>query len=159
MVVGLVLAVLGGFALRTCASRGWVGGTWLQIPVIALALLCFGLAQWLGGSGFIASFVGGLTFGALTKHHKEQFLNAAEGVETAAIGEAQIHEYDVSLAFFEDFNGLGDIVGLEQFTGPQPDTAELHFLKFRQSLFDQTNVVQIIVDQQNLQNSFLHLLI
>jgi NhaP-type Na+/H+ or K+/H+ antiporter len=79
MVVGLVLAVFGGFALRTCASRGWVGGTWLQIPIIALALLCFGLAQWLGGSGFIASFVGGLIFGALTKHHKEQFLNAAEG--------------------------------------------------------------------------------
>ena len=75
-VVGLVLAVLGGFALRTCASRGWVAGTWLQIPIIALALLCFGLAQWLGGSGFIASFVGGLTFGALTKQHKEQFLDA-----------------------------------------------------------------------------------
>ena len=79
MVTGLVLALLGGFALRTCAARGWVAGTWLQIPIIALALLCFGLAQWLGGSGFIASFVGGLTFGALTKKHKEQFLKAAEG--------------------------------------------------------------------------------
>ena len=67
MVVGLVLAVLGGFALRTCASRGWVAGTWLQIPIIALALFCFGLAQWLGGSGFIASFVGGLTFRSLNK--------------------------------------------------------------------------------------------
>ena len=78
--IGICLfAVLGGSAVRTCASRGWVGGTWLQFPIIALALLCFGLAQWLGGSGFIASFVGGLTFGALTKHHKEQFLNAAEG--------------------------------------------------------------------------------
>ena len=83
LVVGLILAVLGGFALRTCASRGWVAGTWLQIPIIALALLCFGLAQWLGGSGFIASFVGGLTFGALTKQHKEQFLDAAEGTGDA----------------------------------------------------------------------------
>ena len=83
LVAGLILAVLGGFALRTCASRGWVAGTWLQIPIIALALLCFGLAQWLGGSGFIASFVGGLTFGALTKQHKEQFLDAAEGTGDA----------------------------------------------------------------------------
>ena len=82
-VTGLVLAVLGGFALRTCAARGWVAGTWLQFPIIALALLCFGLAQWLGGSGFIASFVGGLTFGALTKRHKEQFLEAAEGTADA----------------------------------------------------------------------------
>jgi NhaP-type Na+/H+ or K+/H+ antiporter len=83
LVTGVTLAVLGGFALRACAARGWVAGTWLQIPIIALALLCFGLAQWLGGSGFIASFVGGLTFGALTTRHKKQFLNAAEGTADA----------------------------------------------------------------------------
>ena len=82
-VVGLVLAVLGGFALRACATRGWVSGTWLQMPIIALALLCFALAQWLGGSGFIASFVGGLTFGALTKNHKEKYLDSAEGTADA----------------------------------------------------------------------------
>ncbi len=83
LATGLVLALFGGFALRTCAARGWVAGTWLQFPIIALALLCFGLAQWLGGSGFIASFVGGLTFGALTKQHKEEFLLAAEGTADA----------------------------------------------------------------------------
>jgi NhaP-type Na+/H+ or K+/H+ antiporter len=83
MAVGLVLAIVGGFVLRSCASRGWVSGTWLQMPIIALALLCFALAQWLGGSGFIASFVGGLTFGAFTKQHKEQFLDAAEGTADA----------------------------------------------------------------------------
>jgi NhaP-type Na+/H+ or K+/H+ antiporter len=81
--IGLVLSVLCGFALRNCASLGWVSGTWLQMPIIALALLCFALAQWLGGSGFIASFVGGLTFGALTKQHKQQFLDAAEGTADA----------------------------------------------------------------------------
>jgi sodium/hydrogen antiporter len=78
IVVGFVLSLLGGVALRTCASRGWIAGTWLQIPIIALALFCFGLAQWMGGSGFIASFVGGLTFGAFTKQNKEIFLDAAE---------------------------------------------------------------------------------
>ena len=83
VVIGLILAVLGGFALRTCASRGWISGTWLQIPIIALALLCFGLAQWLGGSGFIACFVAGLTFGGLTRQHKEGLLNAAEGTGDA----------------------------------------------------------------------------
>jgi NhaP-type Na+/H+ or K+/H+ antiporter len=83
VVTGLILAVLGGLALRTCANRGWVAGTWLQIPIIALALLCFGLAQWLGGSGFIACFVGGLTFGGMTKQHKDQFLESAEGTGDA----------------------------------------------------------------------------
>lgn len=78
-IVGLTLAIVGGFALRIAASKGWTEGTWLQFPIIALALLCFALAQWLGGSGFIASFVGGLTFGAMTQRHKKCFLEGAEG--------------------------------------------------------------------------------
>jgi NhaP-type Na+/H+ or K+/H+ antiporter len=78
-VAGTILAIAGGFALRSCASRGWVSGTWLQIPIIALALFCYSFAQWMGGSGFIASFVGGLLFGAFTREHKAQFLEAAEG--------------------------------------------------------------------------------
>jgi NhaP-type Na+/H+ or K+/H+ antiporter len=82
-VIGLLLAVAGGLALRACASRGWVAGTWLQLPIVALALLCFGLAQWLGGSGFIACFVAGLTFGGLTKSHKAEFLESAEGTGDA----------------------------------------------------------------------------
>jgi NhaP-type Na+/H+ or K+/H+ antiporter len=78
-VVGLGLGVAGSVALRFCFRRSWIGGTWLQIPVVALALLCFGLAQFLGGSGFIASFVGGMTFGAIIKKHRETVLEAAEG--------------------------------------------------------------------------------
>jgi NhaP-type Na+/H+ or K+/H+ antiporter len=77
--VGLSLAAVGGFTLRVSAKRGWVSGTWTQIPVIALALLCFASAQMLGGSGFIASFVGGLAFGTFKREHKQQFLVAAEG--------------------------------------------------------------------------------
>jgi len=76
--VGLLLAVLGGPALRVCSERGWVTGSWVQLPVIALALSCFGLAQWLGGSGFIASFVGGLVFGGITHKNKEEVLSGAE---------------------------------------------------------------------------------
>ena len=81
--VGLLLAVLGGPALRVCSERGWVTGSWVQLPVIALALSCFGLAQWLGGSGFIASFVGGLIFGGITHKHKEEVLRGAEGTGDA----------------------------------------------------------------------------
>ena len=77
--VGLGLGLAGSATLRACYHRGWTTGSWLQIPVIALSLLCFTLAQWLGGSGFIASFVGGMTFGALTRKHKEVVLEAAEG--------------------------------------------------------------------------------
>jgi NhaP-type Na+/H+ or K+/H+ antiporter len=47
--------------------------------VPALAVACFAMAQWLGGSGFIACFVGGLLFGRVDKHHKHKLLLAAEG--------------------------------------------------------------------------------
>jgi sodium/hydrogen antiporter len=33
---------------------------WVEIPIVALAAACFAGAQALGGSGFIACFVGGL---------------------------------------------------------------------------------------------------
>ena len=77
--VGLTLACVGGSVLRFCSSRNWIDGAWKQIPIVALAMFCFGLSQWLGGSGFIACFVGGLTFGGITEDHKKEVLRGAEG--------------------------------------------------------------------------------
>jgi NhaP-type Na+/H+ or K+/H+ antiporter len=77
--VGILMAIVGAFALKQSASRGWISGAWVQIPIVTLAMLCFGLAQWLGGSGFIASFVGGMVFGGIVKRHKEKVLTGAEG--------------------------------------------------------------------------------
>lgn len=83
LLVGFGLGGAGSVALRVCSQRGWTDGSWLQIPMIALSILCLASAQWLGGSGFIASFVGGMTFGALTRRHKEAFLEAANGTGDA----------------------------------------------------------------------------
>ena len=77
--VGAVLGLGGSFSVRYGSHRGWIGDTWMQVPVIALSFLCFASAQWLEGSGFIASFVGGMIFGAFTKEHKHAVLEAAEG--------------------------------------------------------------------------------
>lgn len=78
--VGVVLAIVGSFLVRFCGSRGWITGAWTGIPVVALAMFCFALSQWLGGSGFIGAFVGGLLFGGLIKGHevKEKLLSGAE---------------------------------------------------------------------------------
>ena len=77
--VGVVLVVLGSWFLKEFNDRGWITETWKQLPVIALAVLCFAVAQYLGGSGFIAAFVGGLLFGWIAKDRKHKLLFAAEG--------------------------------------------------------------------------------
>ena len=82
-VVGIAAAVVGTHVMRICVDREWLAGTWLQIPIVALALLCFALAQWIGGSGFIASFVGGMVFGKLAGERKVRVLEAAEGTGDA----------------------------------------------------------------------------
>ncbi len=77
--VGIVLTFIGVRLLNLCVGKEWVTETWLQLPVPALAVACFAGAQGLGGSGFIACFVGGLFFGKIEKHHKHRLLLAAEG--------------------------------------------------------------------------------
>ncbi len=77
--VGALLALVGSGLIKQCAERGWITKTWQQLPVVVLSVSCFATAQLLGGSGFIAAFVGGLLFGAITKKHKSRLLLAAEG--------------------------------------------------------------------------------
>jgi NhaP-type Na+/H+ or K+/H+ antiporter len=77
--VGLGLTLLGAWSIKKANEKGWITETWRQLPVVALAVACFALAQILGGSGFIASFSGGLLFGSLAKQHKPALLLAAEG--------------------------------------------------------------------------------
>jgi NhaP-type Na+/H+ or K+/H+ antiporter len=79
LAVGIGLTYLGSHLLRMCAERGWVSETWRQLPVVALAVACFALAQFLGGSGFIACFAGGMLFGWFAKERRHHLLLAAEG--------------------------------------------------------------------------------
>jgi len=77
--VGGGVTILGVWLLGRFYDRGWVSETWRQLPVVTLAVVCFAVAQLLGGSGFIAAFVGGLLFGGIAKRLKHTLLLAAEG--------------------------------------------------------------------------------
>ena len=77
--VGIGLTMVGSLLIRQFSRRGWITESWRQLPVIALALTCFALAQILGGSGFIACFAGGLLFSWIAREHKHTLLLAAEG--------------------------------------------------------------------------------
>jgi NhaP-type Na+/H+ or K+/H+ antiporter len=80
LAVGLALTAMAALLLKFAKGQGWLTHTWIQIPVVALALSCFGVAQLLGGSGFIAAFTGGLLFGVLAKQARDELLRAAEGI-------------------------------------------------------------------------------
>ncbi|MBT8364288.1 MAG: cation:proton antiporter [Deltaproteobacteria bacterium] len=79
LAVGLLLTVLAVWLLKFAKRRQMLTETWKQVTVVALALACFAAAQFIGGSGFIAAFSGGLLFGGMAKQHREEFLIAAEG--------------------------------------------------------------------------------
>lgn len=85
--VGLALVGAGVLLARILRAPDVISPSWSLLPVPAMALACFCSAQALGGSGFIAAFVGGLLFGGLmTKERKHKFLLAGEGIgDTAAL--------------------------------------------------------------------------
>ena len=66
--VGGVIAGLAAAAVvRVGVPRRLVDQVWLQVVPVAGAALAYGLAVWMGGSGFIAAFVGGAVFGGLRR--------------------------------------------------------------------------------------------
>jgi sodium/hydrogen antiporter len=68
---GILAGVLAGaaaaFVVRVAGGRRLVGDSWLQVVPVAGAGLAFGIADPIGGSGFIAAFVGGFVFGAIRR--------------------------------------------------------------------------------------------
>lgn len=78
LIVGLGLTWLTTLMLRFAERQGWISEHWVEIPIVALAAACFAAAQALGGSGFIACFVGGLLLSGLRARHKEELLRGAE---------------------------------------------------------------------------------
>lgn len=72
--IGITLAFIGSHIIRYSENRQWISNKWAQIPVTLLALICFTVAQQLHGSGYIAAFIGGLTFCILNKEKRSHEL-------------------------------------------------------------------------------------
>ncbi|MFM5802989.1 cation:proton antiporter [Aeromonas veronii] len=79
LLVAFVLTSLTIRLLKTSYLNGWQLPLWRQLTMPGLALLCFALAQTLGGSGFIAAFVGGLFIGHRLGEHKHAYMDSCEG--------------------------------------------------------------------------------
>jgi NhaP-type Na+/H+ or K+/H+ antiporter len=88
---GALAGALAGTAAAAvviaAGRRGFIAPSWLQVVPLAGAALAYGLALPLGGSGFIAAFVGGAFFGGLRRREggEVSFLIEEAGALLAAI--------------------------------------------------------------------------
>ena len=69
LVAGVGAGIVVGLLLRVADDRGWLEGQWRLILPVVGALLAYLVALRLGGSGFIAAFTGGMTFGYFSRRH------------------------------------------------------------------------------------------
>jgi NhaP-type Na+/H+ or K+/H+ antiporter len=90
---GIAAGLLVSAIMATAGRRGLIEGAWLQVIPVAGAALAYGLADALGGSGFIAAFVAGALFGALagdgsgaSVRFSEELGNVLDGVTFLVFG-------------------------------------------------------------------------
>lgn len=76
--IGGTLTFMAWLMQRYSGKHHWQTPMWSQLTLPGLEVLCFATAQTLGGSGFIAAFVGGLLASYLFAEQKHDLLKASE---------------------------------------------------------------------------------
>ncbi len=79
IVAGVAVGAIGGKLLQIAHQRKWTDGAPLQFAVLALALTAYLGSMALGGNGFVAAFIAGIVFGAITR---SQLAESADYTET-----------------------------------------------------------------------------
>lgn len=79
VLVGSALGAAGGWLLQRAEARRWASAESLKMAILGLGLAAFFCAVAVGGNGFVAAFVGGIVFGAVTR---SQLAEATEFTET-----------------------------------------------------------------------------
>ena len=80
LIVGLMVGLVGGWLVLRASDRGLTSREGRRVVIVFLAVLASSLAAAIGGSGFIAAFVGGLSFGAMVRERYPRVHLFAEGV-------------------------------------------------------------------------------
>ncbi len=106
--IGAAVGLAGAWLVEQAARRSWMTGTFQQLSMIGLALSAWALAEQLGGNGFIAAFVAGLTAGRVTEFCSEKILDFTED-------EGQLLNLSVFFVFGVSAIGFLDGAGWEVF--------------------------------------------
>lgn len=76
--IGLAVGLVGGWLVDQAVRRDYMTGVFKQLVMVGLAILAWALAEALGGNGFIAAFVAGLSAGRITEVCNENILDFTE---------------------------------------------------------------------------------
>ena len=77
-IAGIAVGCLGGWMTEMAARRNWMSMSFEGPAILAMAALAYTGSEFIGGNGFIAAFVAGLTFGHVIKGHCAFLLEFAE---------------------------------------------------------------------------------
>jgi NhaP-type Na+/H+ or K+/H+ antiporter len=78
VLVGIGVGLAGGWLVSQASRRAWMTESFQRLPLLALALIAWALADQIGGNGFIAAFVGGLAVGPTVERVGEQLIRFTE---------------------------------------------------------------------------------
>ena len=67
LLVGIGLGAGAALAIRFAVGKSWIAHSWVGISTVAVAFCVYLVADDMGGSGFIAAYVGGITFGRIVE--------------------------------------------------------------------------------------------
>jgi NhaP-type Na+/H+ or K+/H+ antiporter len=86
LIGGICAGLLAGYIVVLAGRRGLIDENWRQLIPVAGATLAFGLADALGGSGFIAAFVAGVLYGLIVRSDTAKTMGYTE--QTGALLDA-----------------------------------------------------------------------
>jgi NhaP-type Na+/H+ or K+/H+ antiporter len=82
VIIGIAVGAIGGKLLEWAHERKWTAGAPLQFAVLALALTAYLGSIALGGNGFVAAFIAGIIFGAVTHNRLAESADYTETTGT-----------------------------------------------------------------------------
>jgi NhaP-type Na+/H+ or K+/H+ antiporter len=85
ILVGLIVGYLSGRFIEWGQRSGWMSKEFQKISTLVLALLAYGAAELVGGNGFIAAFVMGVTMANSTRREDTEMLYEYAEVEVQGL--------------------------------------------------------------------------
>jgi NhaP-type Na+/H+ or K+/H+ antiporter len=108
LLVGLIVGFLGGRFIEWGQQHGWMSKDFQKISTLVLALLAYGAAELVGGNGFIAAFVMGVTMANTTRREDTEMLYEYAEVEVQGL---------MMLTFMVVFGAVMLPLALDEFDG------------------------------------------